>query len=192
MPTRHGVGARRPRVAFLSMADGPAACLRSMGPLPALRPGSTAGSRVMRRSNLVGPARTPLLGHTSTFVFAGTMAALVACGGSTAQEPADDAGGDTNGVNDSSEEDELCSVGSGCIEGGFPASEDSDARVSRDATGGSHAGMLCGYQTGPIMPGQDAGGRIVNCPANWLCVNVDKGWACCTIEGTGGVSLCLP
>jgi hypothetical protein len=146
----------------------------------------------MRGLNRDNPARTDVLRPKSIFVFGCTMATLVACGGSIVQEVTGDAEGDVGHGLDSSDQEHACSLSSGCLVGPLPASEDGYSGMSRDAGEGTKEGVLCGYQTGPIAPGQDASGRIVQCPVTWLCVNVDKGWACCTVEGTGGVSFCQP
>jgi len=53
-------------------------------------------------------------------------------------------------------------------------------------------GVLCGLNTGPLAPGQDAGGPVMRCMPGLTCVNLDENWACCTPEGSGGLVNCLP
>jgi hypothetical protein len=50
--------------------------------------------------------------------------------------------------------------------------------------------VLCGYRTGPIEAGADAGEPAIACMAGWLCVPLGGHWACCTVEGAGGASVC--
>jgi hypothetical protein len=53
-------------------------------------------------------------------------------------------------------------------------------------------GVLCGLNTGPVGPNQDAGGPVLQCPAGDLCTNLNGQWTCCTPEGSGGSIDCLP
>jgi hypothetical protein len=72
-----------------------------------------------------------------------------------------------------------------------------DAATARDAVvvsdGGqivSDGGILCGYRTGPVPVGADAGGPAIQCNPGWTCLSLNGGWACCTVEGSGGSSIC--
>jgi hypothetical protein len=128
-------------------------------------------------------------------IFGGSVAGHVACGGSTVSERANDAGADSdNRISDASMYNESCSHGSDCVEeaDGLTLSGGHDAEMLLDATADSNAGVLCAYHTGPLAPGQDAGGPVMQCRSSFVCINVDKGWACCSVEGGGGVSVCLP
>ena len=121
----------------------------------------------------------------------------VACGGSVVgvDEGGSDAGNESgNGVRDASGFNQLCLHNLDCIEeaGGPAASEGNDAALSTDASTGSDVGDLCGYETGPIAPGRAVHGPAMHCDPSFRCVNLDKGWACCSVEGGGGVSICLP
>jgi hypothetical protein len=51
-------------------------------------------------------------------------------------------------------------------------------------------GVLCGYFTGPIEAQVDGGEPAIACMAGWLCVPLGAHWACCTVEGAGGASVC--
>jgi hypothetical protein len=129
------------------------------------------------------------------FVFAGAVASHFACGGSVGSAPVNGSvpeGG--NRVSDASSYDQACSESSECDTGAGNQSPpgDEDAAAFMEATAAFDAGVLCGYHTGPVRPGQDAGGPAMRCTPSFVCVNLDKGWACCSVEGGGGVSLCLP
>ena len=65
-----------------------------------------------------------------------------------------------------------------------------DAKPEQDVVAISDASVLCGYHSGPLLPGADAGGPALQCAPGWLCVALNGAWACCTVEGTGGVSVC--
>jgi hypothetical protein len=65
--------------------------------------------------------------------------------------------------------------------------------VAQDASAISDGSLVCGYHTGPLAPGADAGGPSVVCSAGWMCTNLNGGWACCTIVSSagGGLSNCI-
>ncbi len=66
------------------------------------------------------------------------------------------------------------------------------ADAQLDTDGGPQSGVLCALHTGPVLPGQDAGGPVMRCDPGLRCIALEGNWACCTIGGTGGVSNCLP
>jgi hypothetical protein len=61
-----------------------------------------------------------------------------------------------------------------------------------DAAATSNTGVLCGYHTGPLAPGQDAGGPVMRCNPGWICMMLNAGWACCTPQapGSSGGTFC--
>jgi hypothetical protein len=52
-----------------------------------------------------------------------------------------------------------------------------------DGAADTNTGVLCGYETGPLAPSQDAGGPVMRCNPGWVCVMLNAGWACCTPQG---------
>jgi hypothetical protein len=51
--------------------------------------------------------------------------------------------------------------------------------------------VLCGLNTGPLDAGASAGGPSRWCTPPETCVPFNGGWACCTEQGTGGISVCV-
>jgi hypothetical protein len=77
------------------------------------------------------------------------------------------------------------------VENGLDA--ESRDEIRPDATAISNGTLVCGYHTGPLPAGADAGGPYVVCNAGWMCTNLNGGWACCTIVSAagGGISNCM-
>jgi hypothetical protein len=69
-----------------------------------------------------------------------------------------------------------------------------DAGVT-GATGGQDSGaaggVLCGLKTGPLDSGADASGASRWCMPPEVCIPYNTGWACCTQQSSGGISICV-
>jgi hypothetical protein len=142
-----------------------------------------------------GPPIGRSIGGWCRFAFVGVIAGQVVCGGSVVSKPANDGGADTgDATSDAARHDQACSHNLVCLieGGGLNSPGGHDAGMSPEVSAGFNGGTLCAYHTGPIEPGQDAGGPVMQCSPTFVCVNLDKGWACCSVEGGGGASICLP
>jgi hypothetical protein len=141
-------------------------------------------------------------------VLCASLAGVVTCGGFAASvgagQPAVDGG---SRLNEASSFGQSCSVDSDCLvdarngpeghEGGGAANNlemeqdaGANAEAGRDAMVPTDGSVLCGYYTGPLARGSDAGGPAIQCDPGWVCVTLNGAWACCTVEGSGGVSTC--
>jgi hypothetical protein len=135
------------------------------------------------------------------WAYAFVVAALAhaSCGGSVGVS---DSGGEAvaDGAVDGGRLNESSDVGScsaNCpdVLNGTDASSASEGPdgITQDAATISDGSLVCGYHTGPLPPGADAGGPSVVCSAGWMCTNLNGGWACCTIVSSagGGLSNCV-
>jgi hypothetical protein len=82
------------------------------------------------------------------------------------------------------------------LDGSSPLLNASDASEKPEEAGDGapdiNTGVLCGYHTGPLAPGQDAGGSVMRCDPGWVCLMLNAAWACCTPQGpgSGGGAFC--
>jgi hypothetical protein len=76
--------------------------------------------------------------------------------------------------------------------GSRDAATGSDVEADTDGEAGVRAneGTLCGYETGPLEERADAGEPVMQCGANAMCSQLAQHWTCCTVTGTGGVTIC--
>lgn len=138
--------------------------------------------------------RTLTAASWSVFVFGFTVTGVVACGGIRVYETLSEAGAEVGSPpNEASGHGPSCPLHVDCDGGAESGSSDRNggsltvAETAGDGAIALDGGVLCGYYTGPIAQGSDAGGPAIPCYAGWACVNLNGGWACCT---PGRASLC--
>jgi hypothetical protein len=51
--------------------------------------------------------------------------------------------------------------------------------------------VLCGLKTGPLDSGSAGTDPTRWCMPQEVCTQFNGGWACCTVQGTGGISICV-
>jgi len=123
--------------------------------------------------------------HLDRCAFSAAVAGMLACGGSIASSRTVKGDGDA-GFSDNPAIQDPCTGAMLCEENGDNGPE-ADAGV-----GGGGGGVLCGLNTGPLRPNQDAGGPVMRCDPGAMCASLAGQWACCAPLGTGGVSVCQP
>jgi hypothetical protein len=116
-------------------------------------------------------------------VSSAVLAVALGCGGraitlSGSRNPMADA--------DAKEADAVADAWSGGSDAALTGSsgDASQIEMSAASNGAPEAGtVLCGYHTGPIALGTDAGGPALECSPGWECLPLNGAWACCNNGG---------
>lgn len=111
-------------------------------------------------------------------------------GASDASELADQGNDATGQIEENPVDRTPCPMDSACAADALTGAEGPGTVAGQDAASVSNA-AICGYYSGPLEAGVDAGGPAIQCNPGWECLPLNGRWACCTVPGVGGLSSCI-